>query len=150
MSLLVTGLLIGSTSFADSFSCKNENKDLSVVTRGQNKGGTRTASVMIISDPTKKRDRTIAAVTQEEDVLQGTAANAYFDVAEADEQDMIKDTEILGVDVENAKTVSLSVPNFKYGQGDKSGTTWKGVLTVTKKKGVRATEELKCVYRTKG
>ena len=79
---------------------------------------------------------------------------ARADMAEADEQDMIKvpmDTDLLGVELQNIKTVKLEVKNFEYGAGVRSGTSYDlSYLTVKTKAGRTYSEKMHCVYRKKG
>ena len=158
MKLVITwvsiGVLLGvGTAYADSFTCKNNGGDaLKVVVRASNTA-TRAASVLIISDPEEDRGhRTIAAVSKEEDVLEGNLKDCGFDASEADEQGMIKwgpNQRWLGHRISEITRVRFTVPNFQYNVVNRSGTTWNGNLIVTYG-GHRHPLSLTCVYRKKG
>jgi hypothetical protein len=136
--------LFGTSAFADGFVCQTVDGDLNVkvYNHTQAEYGTRTAAVMVVSDPTISHGRKTIAVfrnaTLESDTLTFTAKvdMRFTESARGGEL-------IAGTKLGQLKTIALDV-DFTYGEPLADGETVDADLILTKRNGDVASVPVIC------
>ena len=146
---MVVAMMIAATSsaFADGFVCQSRNSDLNVTVYNNTSAdvGTRSAAVMILSDPDAAEGaKTIARFTDTKGLLtnKGSFYQANVDLRFKDQKN--KEMLIAGrVQLQTLNTVELSV-EFSYAQPLPAGQMVNGELTLNTRAGDKIDLDVTC------
>ena len=143
-TLLILTMLIGSSAFADGFVCYSSDRSLKVkmLNHVEPAEGTRTGSVMIVSDQTiSDGKKTTVVFDSEEDTLTTDGTFWRGQVPEG----VKGGRNIVGTKLNQISTFDVQVA-YNYNRPVKSGAELSGELIVTKVNGNKLHEDLTC-YR---
>lgn len=145
-ALALTALLATSSAFADGFRCETVEGDLKLAIYNSTNPskGTRTASTMVLSDPSVSNGRrTIAKFTEVKGTLSRSGATFVADVDLRVAESRTAGEYLVGTRLGQVDQIHVDV-DFNYGQPVEAGTELDGVLTVVKRNGSEIVRDLIC------
>ena len=145
--VLVIVLALASTSaFADGFVCQTRNNSLTVKAYNNTDAseGTRTAAIMVISDPeVKDGNKTIARFTETKGTVT-SSSESYTANVDLRESDSNKAGRLIGgTKLGQLDTIVLDV-DFSYAQPVENGAEIDGVLHLNKRGGGEIALDVEC------
>lgn len=145
-SLIAMMMLVGSAAYADGFVCYTKSNDLKIkmLNHTQPEDGTRTGSVMIVSDQTIQDGKKTTVAFRSEDETLTTSGTRWIGTLPEDSE-LKGGRNIAGTKLAYVDSFIVTVAHF-YDAPVANGTKLYGGLTVVKKDGEKLREELNC-YR---
>ena len=141
---MTLGLLASSTAFADGFVCANDEIAVKVFNNTDPSIGTRTAAVMVLSNPQVGAGRkTIARFTDAHGLIESKGASYTSNVDLRFSDSSRKGELIGGTKLGELDTIQLDV-DFNYNAPVAAGTRVDAVLTLNKRNGQSIEIELEC------
>lgn len=150
-SLMISGLsLISFQVGADGFICRGEQESLVVQVYHSTTKATRSAAVMVVSDPSIGYGRqTIARFLRDNGTL-SNEGTTYVGLVDPNQPDTARGGEkIAGTKLGMLASISLDV-DFSYAQPVVEGAEIEGLLTLTKLNGEVIEENMECFRYLKG
>jgi hypothetical protein len=143
-AILALGFVTSSTALADGFVCANDEIVVKVYNNTDAAVGTRTAAVMVVSDPQVGAGRkTIARFTDANGLIQSNGASYTSNVDLRFGNSSRKGELIGGTKLGELDTIQLDV-DFSYSAPIAAGTHVAGLLTLNKRNGQSIELELDC------
>lgn len=148
-TVLIAAMVLGaaSSAFADGFVCQAKNGSLTVkaYNNTQPKAGTRTAAVLVLSDPEANAgEQTIARFTDVKGTLTNTGANYNANVDLRFKDQSKKEMLVAGkLALEELDTVELAV-DFNYAAPVPAGQTVDGTITLNPRQGAPLSLDANC------
>ncbi|OQW54544.1 MAG: hypothetical protein A4S09_17450 [Proteobacteria bacterium SG_bin7] len=141
--LTVIAMIVSQQAMADGFLCQTVDADLNikVYNHVQPEDGTRTASVMVFSDPAVGfGNKTIAKLSADEETLssEGTSYRGQVDLRRLSGGELISGTKLQYV-----KYIDVNV-DFSYANPVAHGTVLRGWMRITKRDGSLISDKLVC------
>lgn len=143
-TLIIMTMLMGSTAFADGFVCYSRDRSLKIkmLNNVQPAEGTRTGSVMIVSDQTINDGKKTTVVFDSEEETLTTDGTFWSGLVS---EDIKAGRNIVGTKLGQISTFAVQVC-YNYNRPVASGAELYGELIVTKVNGNKLHEDLTC-YR---